>query len=568
MKNPIWLRLFALPFMAVGIWMLYAIATTLVTGANMKSWDTVNGYVISGGYETNHGEDSDTYKAYATYRYDYKGRSYEGTRVAIDDMSDNIGDFHQELGRKLSAAAGSDSPIDIYVNPDDPSEAVVSRDIRWGLIGFKLIFLIAFGGAGTGLMVFTFMKPRDADPSAFPEQPWLAKKDWADNQIPSGSKLTMYFSWGFAVFWNAISSFIPFVAVEEVQKGNYAILIALLFPLVGIGLVVWAIRNTIQWRKFGQSYLRLDPFPGSINGQVGGTIELHYPYDPAHTFVITLSSIYSYMSGSGKNRSRSEKLNWQDSVVAHTEMGLYGTRIVFRFDVPPDLPPSDINPPGDSYEMWRVNVTAALPGVDLDQDYEIPVFPTAQKSGLTGREIAEAAQRTADMSLQAAKNRIRLINGANGTEFFYPFGRNLGPACTALICGVVFTGACYFLMFHEQQYFFGAIFGLFGVPCALGGIYMAGNSLHVQKDAGGNIVSTRRVFGIPTRRRYIYAGDIRVLETSSNFATQSGNKHIKHFTVYAKTPDGKKVVFGEGFHGEREAGSAIDFFKQEMGIGA
>lgn len=568
MKNNFWLRLFALPFMAVGIWMAYSIGSTLIEGARMESWETINGYVISGGYETNSGEDSNTYKAYGTYRYDYKGRSYQGTRVAISETSDNIGDFHQDLGRKLSSAAGTNSPIDIYVNPDDPTESIVSRDIRWGLIGFKLIFLITFGGAGTALMIYTFMAPRETDPNEFPDSPWLANKDWAQNQIPSGSKVMMYVGWGFAIFWNAISSYIPFVAYEEVQKGNYVVLIALLFPLVGIGLIIWAIRNTLQWKKFGQSYLQLDPFPGSINGQVGGTIELHYPYDPAHTYVITLSSIYSYMSGSGKSRRRSERLNWQDTVVAHTEMGLYGTRIVFRFDVPPDLPPSDVNKPGDSYEMWKVNVSAALPGVDLDQDYEVPVFATSKKSGLTGREIDEAAKRTADMSMQSAKNRIRLINGANGTEFFYPFGRNFGPASTALICGIVFTGASYFLLFHEHHYFFGAVFGLFGVPITLGGIYMLSNSLHVQKDASGNIVSTRRVFGIPTRRRYVYAGDIRDLDKSSNFATQSGSKHIKHFTVFAKTPDGKKVVFGEGFHGEREAASAIDFFKQEMGIGA
>lgn len=568
MKNNFWLRLFALPFMAVGIWMLYSIGSNLADGARMSSWETVRGYVISGGYETSRGDDSDTYKPYATYQYEYNGRTYEGTRVAISETSDNIGDFQQELGRKLSAAAGTNRPVDIYVNPDDPAESIVSREIRWGLIGFKLIFLITFGGAGTALMIYTFVARKEPDPTAYPDTPWLANADWAENRIASGSKLTMYFSWGFAVFWNAISSFIPFVTYEEVQKGNYLILVALLFPLVGIGLIVWAIRSTVQWRKFGQSYLQLDPFPGSINGQTGGTIELHYPYDPAHTFVVTLSSIYSYMSGSGKNRKRSERLNWQDSVVAHTEMGLYGTRIVFRFDVPPDLPPSDVNKPGDAYELWRVNVAAALPGVDLDQDYEIPVFATAKKSGLTGRDIDEAAKRTADMSLQAAKNRMRLINGANGTEFFFPFGRNLGPASTALICGVVFTGACYFLMLHEGRYFFGGVFGLFGIPTLLGGIYMLSNSLHIQKDSSGNIVSTRRIFGIPTRRRYIYAGDIRDLDTSSNFATQSNGKHVKHFTVFAKTPDGKKVVFGEGFHGAREAGSAIDFFKKEMGIGA
>lgn len=548
--------------------MVYSISSDLIEVSRMSSWDTAQGYVIRGGYKTSTGDDNDTYKAYATYRYDYNGRAYEGARVAINEMSDNIGDFQQELGRRLSAAAASKEPVDIFVNPDNPAESIVSRDLRWELVGFKLIFLVTFGIAGMALMIYTFAARKEADPAEFPGSPWLADPSWTDNQITSGSKTMMYVSWGFAVFWNAISSFIPFVAYSEIQKGNYQMLAALLLPLVGIGLIIWAIRNTLQWRKFGQSYLRLDPFPGSINGQVGGTIELHYPYDAAHNFVITLSSIHSYISGSGKNRSRSERLNWQDTVVAHTEMGLYGTRIVFRFDVPPGLPPSDVNKPGDSYELWKVNVTAALPGVDLDQDYEIPVFATSKKSGLTGREIDEAARKTANMSLQAAKTRIRLINGANGVELFYPLGRNIGSACTALLCGMIFTGAGYFLMYHEHQTFFGGVFGVFGIPTFLGGLYMIGNTLHVQKDSSGNIVSTRRIFGVPSRRRYIYAGDIRAFDKSSRFATQSGSRHVKHFTVFAKTPDGKKVVFGEGFHGEREAAAAIDFIKHEMGIAA
>ena len=32
---------------------------------------------------------------------------------------------------------------------------------------------------------------------------------------------------------------------------------------------------------------------------------------------LTLTNIHSYMSGSGKNRSRKEKAEWQDAIVAH-----------------------------------------------------------------------------------------------------------------------------------------------------------------------------------------------------------------------------------------------------------
>ena len=55
----------------------------------------------------------------------------------------------------------------------------------------------------------------------------------------------MWAAWGFALFWNAISGITPFIAYREiVENDNYLALVALVFPLVGIGLLVWAIRRT------------------------------------------------------------------------------------------------------------------------------------------------------------------------------------------------------------------------------------------------------------------------------------------------------------------------------------
>ena len=39
-------------------------------------------------------------------------------------------------------------PAPVWVNPDAPGESIIDRDIRWGLVGFKSIFLFVFGGVG------------------------------------------------------------------------------------------------------------------------------------------------------------------------------------------------------------------------------------------------------------------------------------------------------------------------------------------------------------------------------------------------------------------------------------
>jgi hypothetical protein len=64
--------------------------------------------------------------------------------------------------------------------------------------------------------------------------------------------------------------------------------------LVGLGLLVWAVRQTLAWRCFGMTLLELDPFPGAIGGDIGGLLELRLPYNPRCPFRITLTCLYVY----------------------------------------------------------------------------------------------------------------------------------------------------------------------------------------------------------------------------------------------------------------------------------
>ena len=317
MKSRLFMTLFALPFFSVGVFMLYSITTSFLDARAMANWNTTEATLESAGYETHRGDDSDTYEVYATYRYSVGGRQYIGHRVTLSSGGDNIGDYHQELGRELAARMARGETVTIYVNPADPNDAILDPSMRWGLVGFKSIFVFVFGGVGLGLLIATWRapKPKDKTEPQFTDAPWLLNNDWQTAEIRSGSKAVMWGAWIFAGLWNAISAPLPFLAWEEVvEKGNHVALVALLFPAVGLGLLVFAIRRTKEWRRFGRTPVTLDPFPGSIGGHVGGTIELPIPHSGMAAFRMTLTSIHSYMSGSGKNRSRRENALWQDEL--------------------------------------------------------------------------------------------------------------------------------------------------------------------------------------------------------------------------------------------------------------
>ena len=272
MKGKILGTLFALPFAAVGVWMGWSIGSTLGDAWQMRDWVQVEARLYSAGYTTNPGDDSDTYEAYAEYGYRHAGKAYTGRRVGISPGGDNIGDYQRDIGRSLQAAHARGEHIMVYVDPDEPSRAIIDRGIRWGLIGFKMIFVIVFGGVGFGLLVAVWRAPKEKDKTdpVYADKPWLINDDWQTGTIRSGSRTAMWGAWVFAIFWNAISSFMPFLAYREItENGNYIVLIMLLFPLVGISLLAWAVRRTLEWRRFGPAPVTLDPFPGSIGGHVG-----------------------------------------------------------------------------------------------------------------------------------------------------------------------------------------------------------------------------------------------------------------------------------------------------------
>ena len=569
MKGRLFLILFALPFAGVGVWAGYSIASNLLDAYEMRRWAEVRAELLDAGYTSHAGDDSTTYKAYAEYRYEVGGQTYIGTRVGIAGGADNIGDYQISMGRRLEQARQRGEPVVVYYDPNAPAESIVDRKIRWGMIGFKSIFLLVFGGFGVGLIVWSLRAPQEKNPDdpAYADAPWLANDDWQTPSIRSSSRAAMYAAWVFAAIWNLISAPLPFLIVEEVRsKENYLALIGLLFPLVGVGFLVWAIRRTREWTRFGTAPVELDPFPGAIGGHVGGTINLSLPYNPTARFEVVLTSLHSYVSGSGKNRSRKEKAIWQDDLVAVAEPGPAGTRITFRFNVPDGLEESDAQSQGDSSYAWRLNVKADIPGADFDRDYEIPVYATGSHSARLPEPAVARAESLNDAGDEArVLAQLNLDHDMHGRRAHFPAGRNLSIAFGGVIVGAMFAGAGYFIAAREGEWLFGAIFGGLGALLIAGMLYAALNSLTVVS-AGGTLTSVRRVLGLTVWSRSMRVRDIVRISRDSSFQTQSGGRYVMHYSIFAEDVGGQKMKLGEGFRGDSDAAAAIRILAREFGL--
>lgn len=549
-----WLMaLFALPFASGGIAMLiFSVIPSLYEWHQMKNWPQVEAQLLDARLNS----DGDTYRAIARYGYRYQMLDYTSERVAIMGGSDNIGDFQQDLARQLELAHRMGQPVPAWVNPDDPGDAVLNRDLRWNLLGFKLIFALVFGGVGIGLMVFAFKAK--VGPTDHPEsssKPWLAQQEWSNPEVVCNGKSGLWGIWGFALIWNLISLPATTAIPDEWAEGNKLILIALIFPLVGMYLLYWAINSTLSWRRFGQLRLQLDPYPGSLGGQVGGTIDVPVIYDSQQRFPVSLQCVRRYVTGSGKNRSSHEAILWQSTGLAHSQAAHGGTRLAMCFDVPTDLPVTEIY--SDDYRFWRLELNADLPGVDLHRQFEIPVFATGEKAraALPLSTIHPQLNDEREASIEAVAN-IKQIPG--GVYMHYPMLHGAGNNLVGLVCGLFFAGAGVLMHFEANApavivWAFTLIGGLITFIC----LKWLFTSLHVQLDHNG-LISERYWLAMPIGRDQIPRADIQKLyiDISSRGQTAKGYQEI--CKIIALTRSGKKIPIAMNLKGRDTAQLALE----------
>ncbi|WP_049721346.1 DUF3592 domain-containing protein [Gilvimarinus polysaccharolyticus] len=552
--------LFGLPFAGVGVGMLlFGVLPQLLDWQSMKQWQPVVAQVSQAELKVSHGDDSTTYKPTAQYSYQFQGQHYRGSRVAISDSYDNVGDFNVDLGRRLERAASSNAPVTAYVNPSNPGEAVLNRELRLGMIGFKMVFVVLFGGVGIGIIAYLLLAPLDEINGVTEgDKPWLTRRAWASSSIKSNGKHMMIFVWCFAAFWNAIAIPTGINCIYEFNKGNNLALFGLLFLLVGAGLLYWAVKETAKWRRFGPAPLQLDPYPGAIGGQVGGFIEVDLPYDSNHRFKVTLQCLESYYSGSGKERKRHERCVWQREGYAHTQLSAHGTRLEILFDVKEGLPESE--PVKNRYHLWRLNVAAQLPGADFDRSYEVPVFATgANAMGL--RESSEEHRHAHQEREQLLESALQIKQIPGGITMYYPAFSQALAKVMGVLFGAGFCAAGYFI----DATFMGAVFFLIGALVGLGCLYFLLTSLDVKIDQQG-LFTRRKLLGFPVNTTKVARHELTHLKIAESYSSQSGKSHVTYFKVQAHRNTGKPVTIGYNFAGEAVAEQALESISVLTGV--
>ena len=157
MKNKagaLFLCLFGLPFSFVGLFALYMITSSVVEWQSAKSWIQTEAKINKIDLKTSRSNKGrSTSSVQGSFSYAFKEQNYTSEQITFWSMSDNIGNFHKSNYKKLKRKRKTTC----YVNPENPQEAVIIRDLRVEMLGFFSLFLVIFGGFGFSASGFSLI---------------------------------------------------------------------------------------------------------------------------------------------------------------------------------------------------------------------------------------------------------------------------------------------------------------------------------------------------------------------------------------------------------------------------
>lgn len=550
------LLLFSLPFAAVGvgtgIWMVLGV----VQFERMQSWVQTPATITSAKLESHRGDKgSTTYQAVATYSYTVGGRPFTGQRVGVLGGNDNIGRFQQDAYAELKQHLDQHTPFRCFVNPDDPAQAVLYRNLRWEMSAFITMFACLFGSVGfgmlTGVLLARRKSPQTTMGDAPADEPWKARPDWAAGHIAQRSVAATGWPVVAAVaIWWSVASLPLLVVLPQLladAKTDWKWLM-LIYPAVAGILVIAIAYQFLRSRKFGESVFQLAGGTGVIGGQLAGVVRISHEVQPEGGFYLRLLCMETIITSSGGKTSRQDIALWQDEqTVTETLRGGLAdeTAVPVLFAIPFDSLPT--TSPGDRQVKWRLEVSGPVRGINYKAVFDVPVFKTAESREDFKLDPQLAAKYTSTPDATALLKSARIYEeplAGGGVRLVFPAARNVLMACFWTLFAVQFWAVAWLTCGWGVQLLFTVVFGFSGFLLTLMTFDLWLYRSTVEASRTGLTVRGG-LLGIGRTRQFA-ANEIDRFDSSSNMTFGT---HVWS-TIVVRSSTGSKCTIAKGLPGQ------------------
>lgn len=371
-------------FLLVGLGVLWLVLIgPALASWRARSWVAADCEVVSSHVATHSGDDGDTYSVEILYRYDYGGRDYHSNRYHFFTGSTS----GYEGKARVVEALPAGRRFTCWVDPDDPSEAVIERGLSgesW--IAVVPLLFVAVGGGGVVFALVGRRRKRRGGGKRRkrrrrPERTPIPAAGRPLALEPAQGPWTKLFVLLFiAAFWNGITGVFVWQVVEGWRTGAPdGCLTVFILPFVAIGLLLAvSIPYSILALVNPRPHLTLDP--GAV--APGGEAEIAWRFTGAAR---RLSKLEITVEAEEKSTERSGSSTSTRTASVFTQPVYETDRRSeipagsARFTLDPKAPPSR---GGDHKITWKVKVAGTIrfwPDVGEAFEFEVPPAPASDE---------------------------------------------------------------------------------------------------------------------------------------------------------------------------------------------
>ncbi|MGV3660361.1 MAG: DUF3592 domain-containing protein [Prosthecobacter sp.] len=552
--------LFGMPFILAGLaigWFLYLPA--IHSWWSARGWEQVPCWIEKADMESSRSKNSTTYNTKARFRYVFDGRTFHSEEVSLlGGGSDNVGTFQQEAFAQIRPYQGLEKPFRCFVNPERPQQAVLFRDLRWGLLLMMSLFPMVFPLAGSLVAVLGGKQAREARHAQqlvakHPGEPWRWRREWEGETVRASQTGVL--------FVLVIAGWILLVqaplALAIIASGELAA-----SPLAFLGLLPAAlalIPLALLWRRLkmrgrlGSLSLWLKQTPVSPGRALEGELRFDRMLSPLTTVNVRVLCQRQITRRSGDSTTTSKETLWEHSEgfsAAEARRDIGGMALPLRIDIPPGLPCSMVEDAAfilgdDEQHVWSMEVSTETGGravilplpVFIRQGDVVPAQPD------TTCQVEAIAPNTAQLQERLKARGLNVEFDTNGlpTLLDCPPGRFKGMSWFLLFFGSVWSIAFVAMLFGGAPFIFLLVWGTTS-PLILGlGVWTL---LHCRRVdiSPGEMRVTDTVGPLYSKRQTFELRHFVGFSHDSNM--QSGNQF--YYRVRGETIFGKKLTLVDG----------------------
>ena len=385
----------------------------------------------------------------------------------------------------------------------------------------------------------------------------------AGYHVPGNTRANVKSIWVFTVLWNLVSAPVLVYIPPELTRQPLAAL-GFLFPIVGAGLLAWALVTTARARRFGDTWLDTGAAAAYPGGSWHATIEARLPRPEDGTryaVSVKLTCLQRTIHRHNGSREERETILWREEAQVESTSITFGSEhasIPVRFDIPSDAPETTAVGKGEGV-LWVLTAEAALPGVNLREDFDVPVRRIAGSVASAAGRPEGAAVSVDDL----ARTGITVEPSPDGMRFTFAPARNVSFAAGTTALTAIFVGALWMQFHLGFPWFFRIVTALVDL-LLLSVVIDLWLGVTVVVAGNGTLRVRHTVLGLGNTRT-LYAAEIASIELHINMQTQ-GRYGTPYYEVRATLKSGRKSNLGDGIGNKRHAEWLAEQMRNSIGL--